>query len=359
MKAFDNVDSEEMFRAKSVSVLIDFLWKKSSYFHNRLAFLFSVYMIIMSIYGLLKEPNVAIEVLLFIFGLGFLMYEIIQSWASGYSVYTKDIWNGIDLIENLLVCISMIVFWSVDIDDLSRNWLISLILMLGYGKWISFFRVFESSRTLIRIMIDMFRDIKYFLLIMGMIIMGFSLIFYQFFDDTSYGDELIFVYNILYGDFDISRHSPSGKIFFAIVSFILSVILLNFIIAIMTDSYEKVQEKNTLADTKEKVSLILEAIVMRKSFDSCCVKRRMKNWQKKEMKYMIPSDPNHQHKPSKCCKRFKKKGSKKNTQKESHHPSLPEWVHESSQTLQTLVNQETKSPRDPINHLSLSPKDGT
>lgn len=51
----------------------------------------------------------------------------------------------------------------------------------------------------------------------------------------------------------------------------------------MTDSYEKVQEKNTLADTKEKVSLILEAVIMRKSFDSCCINRRRKRWERREI----------------------------------------------------------------------------
>lgn len=108
----------------------------------------------------------------------FLLYEFVQLSASGLKIYIKDVWNAIDLSENMLVFVSMIIFWSGEIDDLTRDWLISLIIMLGYAKWISYFRVFESSRRLIRIMIDMFRDIKYFLLIMGMIVMGFSLIFY-------------------------------------------------------------------------------------------------------------------------------------------------------------------------------------
>lgn len=35
MMALDKVDSEEMYRAKSISVMIDYLWKKSVDFHVR------------------------------------------------------------------------------------------------------------------------------------------------------------------------------------------------------------------------------------------------------------------------------------------------------------------------------------
>ena len=103
-----------------------------------------------------------------------------------------------------------------------------------------------------------------FLVIMGAITFGFSLIFLEFQreEDGEYMNYLYGTYMLWYGNFNDEKYTSSLKILVSAVLLLLSVVLLNLLIAIMGDSYDKVQEKKVLTESLIKVNMSLEAMAL-------------------------------------------------------------------------------------------------
>jgi len=101
-----------------------------------------------------------------------------------------------------------------------------------------------------------------FLVIMFSITIGFSLIFLEFGreEDSYYLNFLYATYQVWYGNIDDSEYTPSQKILTAMILFMLSVVLLNMLIAIMGNTYESVNQQRILTDTASKVGMYLEGV---------------------------------------------------------------------------------------------------
>lgn len=124
-----------------------------------------------------------------------------------------------------------------------------------------------------------------FILILIFLVFGFALIFNQFDRTQTFGDHLLDIYIMIYANSDPTEFTPAQVAYYVIFTAILAIILLNMLIAIMTDTYDKVLEKSILAEGREKVSLILEATVLMRSLKKMCKKRqRMKKQLKNKTK---------------------------------------------------------------------------
>ena len=62
----------------------------------------------------------------------------------------------------------------------------------------------------------------------------------------------------MFGEFEDEYESIEEKIFFLMVTIVGPLVLLNLLIAIMGDLYDKVQSEEYIADIKEKLSFIDE-----------------------------------------------------------------------------------------------------
>ena len=101
-----------------------------------------------------------------------------------------------------------------------------------------------------------------FIVVLIFIFFGFALIFLEFSEGkTAYGDQLYSTFKILFADHDDSDYNVSQKLFTSLILFLLNVVLLNLLISIMGDSYDKVQEKRVLTDSLTRLDMSLEAMV--------------------------------------------------------------------------------------------------
>ena len=101
-----------------------------------------------------------------------------------------------------------------------------------------------------------------FIVVLIFIFFGFALIFLEFSEGkTAYGDQLYSTFKILFADHDDSNYNVSQKLFTSLILFLLNVVLLNLLISIMGDSYDKVQEKRVLTDSLTRLDMSLEAMV--------------------------------------------------------------------------------------------------
>ncbi len=106
-----------------------------------------------------------------------------------------------------------------------------------------------------------------FIVIIALIITGFSLIFLVFDRKAEYGFYLYEAYNVLYGPVsDDSSFGFSEKLLASGVLFFLNVVLLNLLISIMGDSYDRVLEKRDRTDALTRLEMIQEGVTYMKLF---------------------------------------------------------------------------------------------
>ncbi len=108
---------------------------------------------------------------------------------------------------------------------------------------------------------------KSFIIIIALIIIGFSFIFLVFDRGHDYGVYLYNAYNFLYGpsgNEDFSNFSE--KLLMCIIAFLLNVVLLNLLISIMGDSYDRILEKRDKTDSLTRLEMMSEALTYMKVF---------------------------------------------------------------------------------------------
>ena len=183
------------------------------------------------------------------------------------------IWNFLDLLSSSLVAaISLVVLVGFDIGR--------PILVFGgmacFVIWLKIFyylRIFRPTSSFIRMIIEMFKDIRVFLLIFFIGIFAFAN-FYYILDqgnsekvvgifEGSYGGAVIYTYMQALGElgYDGFGGSQFPELYWGIFSMstiLLTITMLNLLIAIMGDTFERVQEVAHEAQAKEICSFIEE-----------------------------------------------------------------------------------------------------
>mmetsp|Transcript_15704 Transcript_15704/g.13392 ORF Transcript_15704/g.13392 Transcript_15704/m.13392 type:complete len:99 (+) Transcript_15704:432-728(+) len=97
----------------------------------------------------------------------------------------RSLWNGVDFAFLTLAIITPILIITENLEDfIDRAWMVSATIFLGYLRWVAYLRIFRQTRTLIRIITEIVRDMIGFMIVLVFIIFGFSIIFRQFETDN-------------------------------------------------------------------------------------------------------------------------------------------------------------------------------
>ena len=130
-----------------------------------------------------------------------------------------------------------------------------------------------------------------FIAISIFILLAYSLVSLQFDRETEFVDHLLTGHGFVYAYYDTESLSASEIIIMIFFLFIISVVLLNLLIAIMYDSYEKVEGRRVLVDSLEKLDMITEVIVIKRMFIQIWAKlfKRAAKYReiKKEKSYLV------------------------------------------------------------------------
>jgi len=275
------VEEDSLFENEAIQYLIDYLFNGSKRWHYRVWLVYSLNMILFSIYSVIKEEQIILEVLIMMGTLGFLFYEFGQCAHTGLKNYLLNGWNYFDLLGNSFILAKIWSVWSgSSIESEESRWVTAFALFFGYIKWVSYFTIFDPTRKLVRLITETIKDMRTFLFVLGFIIIGFSFIFVQFQeeeDDETLGDTLLYTYSILYGDYTFEGIKSFELVFLLVVAFALSVVLMNMLIAIMGDTYGRVQERTTFSESQSKLEMIFETILIKRAFGKVGI-----YWHKKE-----------------------------------------------------------------------------
>ena len=226
----------------------------------------------------LKGEGYVLRSILISFSLYFLHNEYWQlKYCSSTWIYFTSIWNYIDLIPIVMVFAAIFISFLSSLNKQQEylqceRYVNAVASFFIWFKLLYFFRIFRVYGHLIKTIIQVLIDMKVFVVILLMSLLAFSGTFFILAQNNegddiyakSYIQSLMQTFQLMLGDFDTDKF---GKVGFPIVYFVftiaavfLIVIMLNILIAIISDTFENVQSQQKRMMYKEFAQLILENI---------------------------------------------------------------------------------------------------
>ncbi|CDW79710.1 wd-40 repeat protein [Stylonychia lemnae] len=295
MQVLSETDKPDYFENKIIQSIIKFKWNSytKSFYQNR----FYIYLIFMtsfiidifySTYASQKEqasdteiqkPNKLVYILFKISTkiicsmvlFFFLIYEIKQIKVQKKD-YLYDGWNYFDFSH----IIAYTAFCILEFTNEDQDFLILikiLVIVLSFMKLFFFLRIYDGFSFLIQMMASVFKDLKYFLIFFIIFILQFGMIFLVLFkaqqiDEYNGVNKLAYflmAFRISSGDFQLDDYhtQEDGLVIFTWIIWVLAVITLNivfmnFIIAVISESYERVMQKLVAESYRVKANMIVE-----------------------------------------------------------------------------------------------------
>ena len=196
--------------------------------------------------------------------------EIIQLISDKWE-HLKSVWNYIDFgIVVLTFTHVFMVMGDADFEDINRVGCINILMM--YFKLFYFMRIFLSTSYLVRMIIETTKDMKNFALVVFISIVAFANAFYIIGRNSDeedgnlagelFTDAFIFSYRMGLGDFITDGFTTRDQdllwVIFLINTIIILVVLLNLLLAIMGDTFDRVKDSARWIMYQELAQLIQE-----------------------------------------------------------------------------------------------------
>ncbi|CDW91053.1 UNKNOWN [Stylonychia lemnae] len=201
----------------------------------------------------------------------FLIYEIKQIIIQKIS-YFSDGWNYFDFS----LILSYVTFCILDFTNQDQDNLILikiLVIILSFMKLFFFLRIYDGFSFLVQMLAGVFKDLKYFLSFFLIFILQFGMIFLVLFkaqqiDEYNGVNKLAYflmAFRISSGDFQLDEYHTQGDvlvifswIIWLVAVMLLNIVFMNFIIAVISESYERVMQKLVSESYKVKANMIVE-----------------------------------------------------------------------------------------------------
>ena len=208
------------------------------------------------------------------YGVWVLGNEVVQmvtsSNAEGIGSYFGDPFNSLDLLRGVFLVATTGLFFS------GRPEYIDFLSLMTFAQYLGsfyFLQPWSQIGTLIRMIIAIVWDIKYILLILLITLCGFAnalLVLFRFTETIASGSgfdnvpmALLTSYKILMlntfedNEFIAGPYTVQIALLFVVVTLIGPVVLLNLMIARMSDSYERIQDESEREGRRLKAKIIL------------------------------------------------------------------------------------------------------
>ena len=143
----------------------------------------------------------------------------------------------------------------------SKTVLLTPLSFFQSVKAFQIFSLFKSTRVLLRIVIEIVKDMIPFMLFVVATTIAVSLLFASATPDaaltnTTYSDFLLHVYRLDFGDFALDNYSTLDFAIFILAVLIVPLVFLNMLIAIMGDIFDRVKEEQGRRDLQEMGGLV-------------------------------------------------------------------------------------------------------
>lgn len=210
-----------------------------------------------------------------------LFFEIVVA-IKDVKRYFKSKYNYVDIVQYIAMPLIMWINFLEILSDEKKiyNGVISVTMLFAAGRALTMLRVIDGVRYLVAMILQVFKDMQYFMYILIGSIFAFALIDLEvmktvdpvsenpdeppepkpeFYTITHYFYALDAVYNLAYGAWEGSAKYNFNQYFhFLVNTMFIPLILLNLLIAIISKTFEDFEEKKEVSDIKETVSMLLD-----------------------------------------------------------------------------------------------------
>ena len=212
----------------------------------------------------------------------FLILEIIQVKTNGLSYFT-DFWNLIDLTS---LGLNAVYIWGEITNGITYNYLQvigSIAVMLMYFKLFYWMRLFKPFSAFIRMITEIIKDCQVFMIMLIISLMAFANIIFVLNANRIHDDQdaifdplvgippldaIIHAYLTGLGDFNKDFYSEDNArivwIMFILATIIVQLIFLNLLIALMGESFSRINEKIEQSTLKEICGIMVDHIWLQK-----------------------------------------------------------------------------------------------
>ncbi|CAD7972208.1 unnamed protein product [Amoebophrya sp. A120] len=236
--------------------------------------------------------------------------EVKEKSEKTIGAYCTSVWNMLDvvlIVLNVLTFVAYIEPGLMDDGYLIRG--VTISILMAWIKIFYFCQPFRNVGSFIRMLIEIFVDIRYFLIVVSIALLGFGTAFFVLYkDDWLYaidnsaalrthlthpgktvltGDSrrtmmrqwdphedhpppypnmfetLLGVYVLMLGDWDVnlftlSEHPRLATVLFCLFTFVMVIVLFNLLIAIMSDTFERVRENEEHTFLRTRADMICD-----------------------------------------------------------------------------------------------------
>jgi peptidoglycan hydrolase CwlO-like protein len=199
--------------------------------------------------------------------------EIVEAVAVKLSEWLRDFWNALDITAYTLTLIAVLKqATAADTShpelDTTANIINATAAVLLWFKLLHFMRPYQSTGPLVMMIFEIIADIRTFLLILAIVVVGFANAFYAILSKgptSNYSTLYLAVrtsFSCMLGGYDLEELDDSTtpvvlSIFWAVFMVIVAIVLLNVLIAIISDSYERLTALSTTNWRLEKAKIVL------------------------------------------------------------------------------------------------------
>eukprot|EP00903_Cladosiphon_okamuranus_P014752 g13669.t1 len=176
--------------------------------------------------------------------------------------YVRDQWNVLDALGLLFLLIGLIIRW-VDSASSWRPAFYALSAPLLVSRVLFFAQILPFQGPMIQVIFRMTTKILKFGFVMVVVMIGFAMALHVLFrGDDRFGETFLALFNAMLGDTDFfedfsgERHDPVATILLVVYLFIVTIMLLNLLVAILSTSHSKVQDNVKLEFKVSKAHII-------------------------------------------------------------------------------------------------------
>lgn len=213
------------------------------------------------------------DFLLFLFLIFHIYSEFNQMYYFSLKEYFESIWNFFDVLLMILTFPTIVldVFYCLNVYEnvALQKVFNSLSIFSAFLRLISYARGIDGSAFMVRLVIEVIIDMKYFLLFMYLFILGLGFAGYEIEENFSYSHFESFdtFFTLMLGDTnDMWDMSPDyygvQYFFFFVASLFLPITMLNLLISIISETFGRVRDAEKLTRGYERWNILTEMDVL-------------------------------------------------------------------------------------------------
>lgn len=257
MKTLKLCKNPEVFRSELVKVILTYKWRQIMPLLMIQVCVYLVLVVALIVQTVVRDYPITLIIILFINSL-FLLYEIFQLKKRLRS-YFLNISNILGICRIFFLFAYPIVTLAKSSSEFTEDCLLAIANAVTWLRLIGYLRIFDQTRYMIRMCTEVIKALGPFIVIFITIITAIILAYYSDSQSVYTFKELVVnIYSLSYGQFEIEKDTEMQKFVFVVATLTITLVMLNLIIALMSDVFVRVKSAIVIADRKEMASIILE-----------------------------------------------------------------------------------------------------